>query len=120
MTEADILARTYTDLCSIYRPTSKKLPTGETVQLRGLAGDRVASCVPCALAKHGGGKLQRSPSTASAPTEYVVFFRPEVDVRAGDLLVITHLGHTAAYDAGEADRHMSHTAVPVKMAKETV
>lgn len=120
MNEADILAKTYNDLCGIYRPGPTKLPSGETVQLNGLEGKLIDPCVPCALGKHSGGKFKQSPSTASAPTDYVVFFRPEVDVRAGDYLVITHLGRTAAYHAGEANRHQSHSAVPVAPAKETL
>ena len=120
MTEADILALTYEDLVDIYRPTLKKLENGETRQLGGLEGEVVAIAVPCALAKHSGGKYTQGQATASAPTEYSVFTRPEVDVRAGDTLVVTHLGRREILLAGRPDRHSSHNNVPVKPPSNTV
>lgn len=118
MSEADILAMTYSDLCGIYRPFKKKLETGETVQYKGIEGELIATTVPCALSKHTGGKLNRGGGVYTAPTEYTLFTRPEVDIRAGDFLVVTHLGRTAAYYAGEADRQPSHNNIPVQLAKD--
>ena len=41
MTEADILASTYTDTCTAYRPGKTLLPSGESVFKKGLEGQVV-------------------------------------------------------------------------------
>jgi len=120
MSEADILASTYDDLCTVYRPTKDVLPSGETVFRTSLEGRIVHKDIPCALAKHSGGKIQRSPSTAVTPTEYSVFTRPEIDIQAGDTLEIVQLGKTVIAIAGRAERHRSHNNVPVELRGDTV
>lgn len=117
MSEADILELTYNDRCSVYRPYTKKEPTGETKALKGLDGMLVYEDKPCSLAKHAGGKLSKIQPAAEAPTEYCLFVRPEVDILPGDFLVVTQLGKTEAYEAGKADRHSSHNNIPVTASK---
>lgn len=41
MTEADILAMTYDDSCTVYRPGKVTLPSGESVFKKGLEGRMV-------------------------------------------------------------------------------
>lgn len=113
MTEADILALTYEDSCTIYRACRKKLPNGETQFLSGQEGEVVQNNIPCALTRHSGGKFSQGPSTAKAPTDYLLFVRPEADVKAGDFILVIHFGKTAAYTAGQPDYHKSHTEVPI-------
>lgn len=118
MSEADILAMTYEDVCTVYRPVKGALDSGETVFKKGADGEKVYECIPCAMAKHSGGKLSKSPSTAAAPTEYCLFVRPEIDIQPNDVLEITRLGKTTLAYAGRADRHVSHNNIPIKLAKE--
>ena len=55
MTEADILAGTYDDLCSVYRLCKSLKNDGETEQERQL----VYADLPCSLSRPSGGKRQR-------------------------------------------------------------
>lgn len=120
MSEADILATTYDDTCTIYRPGPVELPSGETVFKKGREGQMIANDVPCALSGHSGGSLRQSPSTAKAPTTFSLFTRPEVDVQAGDTLVIRRLGREIVSLAGLPDYQPSHNNIPLIMKKDTV
>ncbi|MDO4314647.1 MAG: hypothetical protein Q4C45_02640 [Oscillospiraceae bacterium] len=119
MTEADILATTYTDTCTVYRPYKAELPSGESRFLKGLDGDRVYEDIPCALSTPSGGKLAQSKSTARVDTDYLLFVRPEVDIQPGDTVLVTRLGKQTEAVAGLAERHPSHNNVPLKLARTT-
>lgn len=120
MSETDILATTYFDTCTIYRPGPQELASGETVFQKGRKGRLVTDNVPCALSGHSGGGLQQSPSTAKAPVTFSLFTRPEVDVQAGDTLVIRRLGREIVAQAGLPDYQPSHNNIPLIMEKDTV
>lgn len=49
MTEADILALTYEDTVTVYRPFKDRLPNGETVFHRKAEGRKVYESISCAL-----------------------------------------------------------------------
>lgn len=115
MTEADILAKTYTDTCSVYRPTKKRLPSGESVFADGLEGERVYTDIPCALSSPSGGKLQRSSTVADTATDYALFVRPDVDILPGDLVIVRRCGQTTAALAGQPSRHPSHNNIPLML-----
>ena len=89
MQEADILAETYWDTVTVYRPFKDTLPSGESVFKSGAEGKMVYQDVPCALSSHSGGALAQSSSTASADTSYSLFVRPEIDILENDFLVIS-------------------------------
>lgn len=120
MTEADILAATYTDTVTVYRPFKTSSDTGETVFKKGKEGLKVYDNVPCALSSHSGGQVSRTESAASAPVEYSLFTRPEINTEPNDFLEVMRLGKTEYYIAGVAERHISHNNVPLKNAKEFI
>ncbi len=121
MTEADILATTYEDKCTIYRPFKDTLPSGESIFKKGAEGRRVYEIeIECALSSQSGGKLNQTASTAKTPTEYCLFTRPEIDIQPNDYLVIQHLQKKITALAGLPDRQPSHNNVPLKLDKEVV
>lgn len=120
MREADILATTYWDRVSVYRPFKDMLPSGESIFKSGHEGRPVYQDVQCALSTHSGGRITQSPSTASADVSYSLFTRPEVDIEPNDFLVITRLGKTVEAFAGEPERHPSHNNIPIRLAEPTV
>lgn len=120
MQEADILALTYNDVCTVYRAAKGSLTSGETVFNKGLNGAIIYSDVPCAISGKSGGKITKSQTTASIPTEYSLFTRPEIDIQPNDYIVIVHLKKKVVAIAGLADRLSSHNNVPLKLEKETV
>lgn len=75
-TEADILAATYGDACTVYRPVKRMLPNLETVIRDGLDGEIVMSGIPCALSSPSGGKLQHGEATSDVKTDYLLFGPP--------------------------------------------
>ncbi len=118
MSEADILALTYTDLCTVYRPFKEVKPNKESIFKNGLEGKLVYGNIPCALSSPSGGKLQQSKSTATTPTDYLLFVRPEIEIQPNDTVVVTRLGKEFILTAGLADRQPSHNNVPMKLRKE--
>lgn len=69
MQEADILAETYWDTVTVYRPFKDTLPSGESVLKAARKEDGVSGC-SMSLSSHSGGALAQSSSTASADTSY--------------------------------------------------
>lgn len=120
MTEADILAMTYEDTVTVYRPFKDTLPGGESVFKKGLDGKVVYENVECALSTHTGGKLQQSKSTAKTETTFCLFTRPEVDIQANDFLLVIHLGKEIRAVAGFPETMKSHNNIPVRLEKENV
>lgn len=120
MTEADILAMTYEDTVTVYRPFKDTLADGESIFKSGSDGKMVYADEACALSTHTGGKLQQSKSTARTDTSFCLFTRPEIDIRPNDFLVIMHLGKKTEAVAGLPERMKSHNNIPVRLEKETV
>lgn len=120
MTEVEILAATYWDTVTVYRPFKDVLENGESVFKNGYDGHMVYRDVACALSTHNGGELKQSASTATADTSYQLFTRPEIDIQENDFLVICRLGKTVEALAGAAERHPSHNNNPIRLAKAVV
>ncbi len=116
MTEADILAGTYDDLCSVYRPVKRVLENGETEQERQL----IYNSLPCSLSRPSGGRRQREQPVAKAGVDYTLFVRPEVEILPGDLLEVRQQGRIIKGLAGRAFFYSSHNEIPVTLAKERV
>lgn len=119
MSEADILAMTYEDTCWVYRPCREKLPTGETVFKSDIEGRLVYEDIPCALSSPSGGRFNQTPSTALIPTDYSLFVRPEIDIEPGDTIVILRLGKETVAQAGQPERHKSHSKIPLVLSEDT-
>ena len=118
MNEADILALTYTDVCTVYRPFKETKDNGESIFKNGLEGKAIYKDTPCALSSPNGGKLQQSQSTATISTDYLLFVRPEIDIQPNDTVAVTRLGKQFILIAGLADRQPSHNNVPMKLRKD--
>ena len=65
-TEADILAATYGDACTVYRPVKRMLPNLETVIRDGLDGEIVMSGIPalCPPRQAASCSTGRQPPTS--------------------------------------------------------
>lgn len=120
MTEADILATTYEDTVTVYRPFKETLPGGESVFRSGQEGRVIHENVACALSTHTGGNLQQTKSVARTETSFCLFTRPEVDIQANDFLVILHLGKRMEAVAGFPESLKSHNNIPIRLEKEIV
>ena len=119
MTEADILAMTYDDSCTVYRPGKVTLPSGESVFRKGLEGRVVYEDIPCALSSPSGGRPVKGRTVVRVDADYLLFVRPEVDIQPGDTVVVTRLGKQTVALAGLADRQPSHNNIPLKVDKGT-
>ena len=120
MTEADILALTYEDTVTVYRPFKDRLPNGETAFHRKAAGRKVYESISCALSTHTGGTLNRELPAGSVPTQYSLFVRPEIEIEPNDYLEIKQRGRLTKAMAGLAERQPSHNQVPLVMEQERV
>lgn len=128
MTEADILAMTYDDTCTVYRPDKVVLPSGESRFLKGLEGVVVYENIPCALSSPSGaagGKPTKTQTVVRVDTDFKLFVRPEVDIQPGDTVRVTIMGKTNPQGkqtialAGLPDRKPSHNNIPLKLEKPT-
>ncbi len=118
MTEADILATTYDDTCTVYRPFKKELESGETVFQDGLQGQVVYQDLACSLARPSGGKASKKTPVINAGVEYVLFTSPDIDIQQSDTIVVTQQGREIIVFAGRPAYYSSHNEVPVTLTKE--
>lgn len=120
MNEADILAMTYWDTATVYRPFKEQLNNGETVFKKREEGQKVYENIPCALSTHTGGSLNREMPAGSVPTQYSLFVRPEVEILPNDYLEIKSRGKVTKAVAGLPERLPSHNNVPLILEQERV
>ena len=120
MSEADILAMTYWDRVTVYRPFKGQLENGETVFKKREEGRKVYENIPCALSSHTGGGLSREMPARSVPAQYSLFVRPEAEIEPNDYLEISSRGKVTKALAGLAERQLSHNRVPLILEKERV
>lgn len=117
MTEADLLAITYTDTCTVYRPQKQELPSGETVFKAGPEGQVVYEHISCSLARPSGGKLQRQRPVISADVDYTLFTRPEIDILQTDTVAVEQMGKKILVEVGRGSRYSSHNEYPANLVK---
>lgn len=119
MKEADILAATYEDNCTISRngDAVKDPVTRQSRQETVI----VARDIPCALSTATGGSIQFSEGHGGYHSGYTLFCRPEVDIEAGDQLrVTTRAGRIYTLWAGRPHTFAgSHTETPLLEEKRT-
>lgn len=106
--EADIFALTYEDRMDIYR--SVKSVDEDGISKRGKLA-AIESDIPCALSKKDLPVL--SGETNNVVASEVVFCKPEIDVREGDILIITRYGKKRKYAVGMPFDYISHREIPV-------
>lgn len=122
MTAADILAATYYDRCTIYRPIRSVTAIGETVYLTGRDGQVMGRDIPCALSSPSGGGWQRGVPTATAMADYTLFLSPKTDIGKGDMVVVYQAasGQEIELIAGLPMHYPSHTQLPLHLQEERV
>ena len=80
MSEAEILALTYYDKMSVYRPFKDTLPTGESVFYKGLDGKKIYDDIPCALSSFSNGKSNKNDVNVKIESDYKLFYDPKINV----------------------------------------
>lgn len=118
MTEADILATTYSDSCTVYRPFKTVLDSGETVFKSGLEGRAVYENIPCSLARPTTATPRHEKPLVAAGVDYVLFVRPEIEIQQSDTVVVTQLGREITVFTGRAAWYPSHNEIPATLNKE--
>lgn len=106
-TEADILASTYFDTCTVYRPIPAVIDGYDDFTFQ-----KVYENIPCALSYRG---------MASADLESVqdinflasLMVRPEIIIEAGDEIEVVQMGRMLKFRANEGAFYPSHNNIPL-------
>lgn len=117
MTEADILALTYDDTCTVYRSAKAVLPSGESTFKKGLEGRTIYSGISCSLSSPSGGKLQRQKPVITSEVDYILFVRPEIDIQKTDTVEVLQQGRKIIVEVGQGGYYSSHNEYPANKAK---
>ncbi|MEG2929443.1 MAG: hypothetical protein RR846_07810 [Oscillospiraceae bacterium] len=116
MNEADIIATTYSDKCDIIRPTKSEV-NNKTVFIEVA----LAHSIPCSLSQSGTAEVNQSPSFATATGQYKLFVRPDVDIQANDIIIVSQgVGVKHRLYAGKPARYLSHLEVPLNEKDVTI
>ncbi len=115
MNEADILATTYTDKCTVLRRYKGTTEYGETVFNDNIT---VYENIECALSYGSVGKLNQSKSVATATKECKLFVHPDVEILPNDIVLVDRLGKTTEFVAGECEYHFSHNNIILSKKEE--
>lgn len=109
MNEADILATTYFDTCTIKRAVRVKngAITREEMQA-------VYSAIPCAVSSSSGSANGKNDEYQQIEYEDLLYTRPDIEVRAGDRVEAVVGGDSCIYEAGQGRRYSSHRQTPLK------
>jgi hypothetical protein len=112
MTEAEVLALTYTDTCLIERFEDKKNPeTHITEQVWQLVNDEPLKC-GFSQKTTGGLPVVEGEMVNATVVEHKLFMIPNVDVKKGDRITITQsTGQTHIMYANKPMFYTSHTEV---------
>ena len=106
MTDAEILAMTYTDLLTVKRKEKVKNPNiGVTEYVEVVIVDGVK----CALSKDKRTNIMEVDGLGALNESYQLFANPAVDVKAGDTLIIKSLSGEDTFKASSKPfRYSSH------------
>lgn len=111
MTYSEILARLYSDTCTISRPAASEDADGETT----FSLSAVYTGVPCRVSRNSmRGSLNATDTTQDLSYDMLLFVAPGVTVEPGDVVAVTRQGNTITYTAGEAMAYSSHVEVPLR------
>lgn len=119
MSEAEILALTYYDKMSVYRPFKDTLPTGESVFYKGLDGIKIYEDIPCALSSFSNGKSNKNDVNVKVESDYKLFYDLKIKVEKNDTIVCVHEGTRYVLVAGKQYTLPSHAELPVLEDKNT-
>lgn len=109
MKEADILATTYFDTCTIKRAAKVKDGAITREEMRA-----VYSAIPCAVSSNSGSANGKNDEYQPIEYEDLLYTRPDVEVRAGDRVEAVVGGDSCIYEAGQGRRYPSHRQTPLK------
>lgn len=104
--EREMLEKTYYDTVNIYK-NSKVKKDGETKHSREL----VYKNQKCAISKNSLPTNNQSDSANSINYAVTLFIAPEVEIKQGYLLEVTHINQTQKYTAGEPFIYVTHQEV---------
>jgi len=104
-----MVERLYEDRATIIRHVEEQKPWGETTLVPVI----VAENVPCRLSYRaiGVSVSYQTESVNRIEYETKLFVSPEVDVQAGDVIIVTKAGVTREYVASEPFVHPTHQEV---------
>lgn len=111
MTEAEILATTYSDTCHVFRKEEGEDEDGRIEYVEKL----IYADEKCALSK--GGSSQNNTEVESTTTidyDLVLFVMPDCHIKVNDKVIIKE----REYVAGEGFEYVSHCEVPLRRNTE--
>ncbi len=108
MNEIEILAKTYTDKCTVVRMVLTTTDTLDKFEPQTLYID-----IPCALSMNQGSTSGATDTVQRIEYVSKLFARPDVDIIAGDEVTVDRLGEVRTFIAGEKVIHPSHIDVPL-------
>lgn len=106
LNEAEILEMTYFDLCTIKRKQkNKNLITGITENV----DVTISENIKCALSKGNRTNLMSVDGVGNIIEPYMIFINPNVDLQAGDTVIVNGLNGEQTFIANKPFTHISHT-----------
>lgn len=118
MNERQAIESTYFDKLTIYRMDSsyKDPKTKQTKQVESI----IAEDVSCALSQSKGRETKFTSTHGEVYGSYTLFCAPEVDIIAGDKIVVTNqLGQVFNLWAGKPFKYISHAEIPLSEEERT-
>ena len=109
MTPRDAIESLYIDTCDVIRLVSTKNPENKRTEQKEQI---FYSGVPCRLSIKNINTASDSDTASSAVQVTTVFLAPELEIKAGSKLVITHYGRKFKYESsGYPAIYSSHQEV---------
>lgn len=106
--EAKALEATYYHKATVKRATAKKGKYLDDFEMLTVYED-----IPCAVSFTQGSNQDLSTTTQGIVYDAVLFARPEIDIKAGDMVIANVLNHLYEFRAGEGVVYQSHVEVPL-------
>ncbi|EHQ92145.1 hypothetical protein [Desulfosporosinus youngiae] len=104
------IEKLYEDTCTVSRMIDVKKPSGETRQeLQSVHIDQ-----KCKLSQKSLASNQQTESTNNILYETKLFIAPELEIKQGDTLVVTHCGRTLKFTTGEPFVYGSHQEISLQ------
>lgn len=106
-TEADILASTYVDTCTVHRPIPTVIDGYDDFTFQ-----KVYENIPCALSYRGMASADLS-SVQDINFLASLMVRPEITIEAGDEIEVVQMERTLKFRANEGAFYPSHNNIPL-------
>ncbi len=110
LVDKEVLASTYFDSFSTFRPIKKKVK-GETLFLKGEEGEIIYSDEPCAICVKKVSALNDKGSHYETSLEYKIFTLPDKQIKENDFVVVVSSGRVYKFLAGATAHYESHNEV---------